>query len=120
MAEIVGPAQRIQFLGLFVDSIEECLEIPLDKLQALCDLTQSYSERIKLTRKELEVIGDEHMSFAGKVIYGACTFTRILIDALHRLKSAKQRIGVTILIRSELLWWKTFAGALNGLSYCSM
>lgn len=83
-SENLGPSSRIQFFGIIVDSQMECLELPLDKLARSTDLADRYSKEQKLTRKELEVIVG-HMSFAGKAIYGARTFSRGFIDAMHQL-----------------------------------
>lgn len=112
--KIVGPSQRIQFLGLIVDSVKERLELPSDKLVTFSNLTQSYSVRSNLTKKELETIVG-HMSFAGRAIFGARTFTRILIDAMKNLKTSRQHICVTKLLWAELQWWANFSSVVNGL-----
>lgn len=117
--KVVGPAPRVQFLGLIVDSSKQCLELPSDKLETLKTLARNYSRKSKLSKKELEVIVG-HMSFASKAVFGARTFTRIFIDAMHRLRNAKQHTRVTKLLRAELHWWENFAASFNGLCYCPM
>lgn len=73
IVEILGPSTRIQVLGVIADSRIECLELPLDKLAHLTELTDQYSEKQKLTREELEVILG-HTSFAEESIYPTRNF----------------------------------------------
>ena len=117
--KVVGPRQRITFLGLIIDSQMQRIELPPDKVKALADMALSLSQREKVTRKELEVIVG-HMSFAARAIYGARTFSRIFIDVLNKLALPSHKTRMTKLLKAELTWWHTLAATMNGLVPCSL
>lgn len=61
--KVSGPSCRIQFLGIVVDSFQQRLELPKDKLKALSSLAVFHTLRAKITKKQLQVLIG-HMSFA--------------------------------------------------------
>ena len=82
-----GPAQRIAFLGIMLDSVQQTLSCTPERLEELRSLL-SHAEcapAIKLTALET-LIGK--LSFATQVLPGARPFMRRMMDLLHgRLRS---------------------------------
>ena len=82
-----GPAQRIAFLGILLDSVQRTLSCTPERLEELRSLL-SHAETahaIKLTALET-LIGK--LSFATQVLPGARPFMRRMMDLLHdRLRS---------------------------------
>ena len=115
--KVIGPTQRVTFLGLTIDSVMQRIELPPEKIQALSDMASSLSQREKLTKKELEVLVG-HMSFAARAIYGARTFSRIFIDVMCKLALPHHKTRLTKLLKAELTWWHDYAAAMNGLVPC--
>ena len=111
------PSQRVQFLGLIIDSKLGRVELPDEKLKSLADLLNNFASRKKVTKKELQVLIG-HMSFAAKAIYGARTFMIIFIDAMSKLQKSSHKLRITAVLRYEISWWKSFASTLNGLHPC--
>ena len=78
-----GPAQRIAFLGIMLDSVSQTLSCTPERLQELRDLL-SQAERspsIKLSALR-SLIGK--LSFASQVLSGARPFMRRMMDLLQR------------------------------------
>ena len=115
--KVVGPTQRITFLGLIVDSAMQRIELPPEKVKTLVDMAFSLSQRGKVTRKELEILVG-HMSFAARAIYGARTFSRLFIDVMNKLALPSHKIRLTKLLKAELTWWHDYTGTMNGLVPC--
>ena len=117
--KVVSPSQRVQFLGLIIDSAQQRIELPKDKLQRLANLAEGLSQRRTVQRRELEVLVG-HMTFASKPIYGARTFTRLFIDALNSVSSQSHYVTLNKVLKRELQWWHRFATDLNGLCPCRL
>jgi hypothetical protein len=82
-----GPAQRIAFLGIMLDSVLQTLSCTPERLEELRTLLRQAerSPAIKLTALET-LIGK--LSFATQVLPGARPFMRRMLDLLHsRLRS---------------------------------
>ena len=82
-----GPSQRITFLGIVLDSVQQTLSCTPERLQELRSLLHEAEQRpaIKLTALET-LIGK--LSFATQVLPGARPFMRRMMDLLHgRLRS---------------------------------
>lgn len=114
-----GSGDAIVLFGLIVDSANNCIEVPVEKLQALKQMAFSHASKNKLTKKELETIVG-HFSFASRAIHGARTFSRIFIDKLCRLSWPSHHVCVSRLLRNELLWCYNFAADMNSLCYCEL
>ena len=117
--KVVSSRQRITFLGLTIDSSVQRIELPPEKIKTLADMAFSFSQRKKITRKDLEVIVG-HMSFAARAIYGERTFSRIFIDVMKTLALPHHKTRMTLLLKAELTWWHKYATAMNGLVPCLM
>ncbi|GAU94357.1 hypothetical protein RvY_06146 [Ramazzottius varieornatus] len=72
------------------------------------------STRRKATRAELEVFCG-HLTFAGRAVHGARTFTRIFLDGMSPLKEDTHRLRISAVLRNELQWWSEIAPLFNGL-----
>lgn len=99
--KLAGPTKRIQFLGLIIDSEAQCLELPEEKIRTLEQMIGVFLNRTKCSKRELQAPTGQ-MAFAGKVVFGARTFSRIFIDALSKLKRPTDHCRITRLLRAEL------------------
>lgn len=111
-----GPTPIIIFLGIIIDTIRQELRLPADKLARLVAMVTEWGRRKTCRRQELEsLIGT--LQHACRVIPPGRSFMR---RALSLLKGSKRSRHSTIRLnremRSDLLWWKTFAFSWNGAS----
>lgn len=117
--KVQEPSTRVKFLGLIIDFVHRRLELPLDKLAKLTETATQLSLRNKITKKELQhFLG--FASFASRAVYGARTFSRLIIDVMSSLTESSHRTRVTRVLRQEFSWWAEFSGAFNGLVPCPL
>lgn len=111
-----GPAVRICFLGIVIDTQTFELHLPRDKLSRLQDLLQSWVVRKFCQRHELEsLLG--HLSHAATVVKNGRTFLRQLFTLLSPVRRSHHFIHLNASARADLLWWKTFLQDWNGRSF---
>ncbi len=70
--------------------------------------------RKAVKKKELERLAGK-MVFVCSVVPGGRTFMREILDTLNRLRSQSHWAHLTGGFRADLLWWKRFAQAWNGV-----
>lgn len=112
-AKVISPGTRVQFLGYVIDSRLERVELPHDKVVRLSETVRALSSRNKSTKRELQVFLG-HACFASRAVYGARTFSRLLIDEMAKLDLPSHRTRVTTLLRKEFLWWVPLHPASTG------
>jgi len=114
-----GPATKLTFLGIEIDTINGELRLPRDKLHRLKSLLDDWGDRKGCTRKELEsLIG--LLNHACKVVRAGRSFLRRMIDllhAVHRLPGSKIPIRLSQGFRADLAWWQEFLVQWNGVSF---
>ena len=117
--KVEGPATRIKFLGLEVDTIEMLVKIPSDKLVDLKGVIKEFldtgKKRKKVTLRQLQsLIGK--LNFACRAITPGRAFCRRLIDATMGIKHPRHRIRVTSGMVDDLTVWHDFLENHNGVT----
>ena len=113
-----GPATRITFLGITIDTQAGQLSLPDEKLERLRSLLVSWGDRKVCTKKELEsLVGI--LNHACKVIRPGRSFLRRMFDLLKQHRKAYHKIRLNREFRSDLQWWSIFSTSWNGVSYLS-
>ena len=114
-----GPATRITYLGIEIDTQEGQLSLPAEKLERLQSLLASWGDRKVCSKKELEsLIGT--LNHACKVIRPGRSFLRRMIDLLKLNEKAHHQIRLNREFRSDLQWWTMFSTSWNGVSYLTV
>lgn len=88
----ICPTNRATFLGLIVDSKQQCLELSADKWLTLSGFADSALSGNKARRKELEMLAG-HMAFDLRAIYGARPFVRLSNYVLPRVELPNHMYG---------------------------
>ena len=120
-----GPSTTIEFLGIIIDTSQQELRLPADKLDRLQCLTDEWSHRLRkqrdnkcrpsCTRRELEsLLGMMH--HASTVIPAGKAFVRQMISLINTAKQPHHHIRLNNEFISDLTWWKIFAKHWNGSS----
>ena len=113
-----GPATRITFLGITIDTQAGQLSLPDEKLERLRFLLVSWGDHKVCTKKELEsLVGI--LNHACKVIRPGRSFLRRMFDLLKQHGKAYHKIRLNREFRSDLQWWSIFSTSWNGVSYLS-
>jgi hypothetical protein len=112
-AKTEGPAQRMVFLGLGLDSREQVLFVPDDKINKARALMGNFRTRSHTTRKHIQSLVGQ-LSFISTALPGARPFYRNLIDATRFLQSPMSPVTVTAGMKEDIDIWSRFLSKWNG------
>ena len=102
-----GPTQSIQFLGLGLDSREQVVFVPDDKVQDLLRLSADMRGREFTRKRHLQSLVGK-FSFVAAALPGARPFFRKLIDATRGHRSPFAKIPVSPEMLEDLAMWTHF------------
>jgi len=110
-----GPATELIFLGLKINSAEETVTIPEDKLIKLRELLTNLLSRNKCTLKEIQsVIGS--LNFACRAIAPGRAFLRRLINSIKKITKPHFHLRITQEMKADMQMWLKFMSEHNGVS----
>lgn len=109
-----GPVTKICFLGLFLDSEQMMVSIPVSKIQEimLTINTILHKDRCKL-REMQSLIG--MLNFACRAIAPGRPFCRRLINATKGIEKPHHHLRITKGMKNDLEMWKIFFQNFNGI-----
>ena len=110
-----GPSQRLSFLGVQLDSIEQTLSCTPARVSELTSLLRALRRERVVTRRHAEsLIGK--LSFAAKVLPGARPFMRRMLDTVHVCKSRRPTHPLRIDpgFRADVKFWLSHFASWNG------
>ena len=111
-----SPSQTSRYLGVIFDSVNMRLILPEDKMNKLFSELRFFEDRNRATKKQLQRLCGI-LSYCSKVIKGARTFSRRVIDLLKALPNGNPRIRLTNEFKADLDWWRKCASMFNGHAY---
>ena len=111
-----SPSQVTQYLGILFDSINMRLVLPQQKIDKLYSELDFFQNRSRATKRQLQKLCGI-LSYCAKVIKGARTFSRRVIDLLKGLPDGNPRIRLTKDFHKDLSWWRQCASRFNGEAY---
>ena len=110
------PTTCITFLGVVIDTTEQTISLPQDKLESLLQELQQFSTLERCTKRALlSLIGK--LAFAAKAIPAGRIFTRRLIDTSTHARLLHHHIHLSAATQADISWWLTFAKAWNGRAF---
>ena len=102
--KIEGPATTITYLGIQINSRDQTIQLPDDKVSELTTLLPTWLHKKKCTQKEiLSLIGK--LSFASKVIRPGRIFLRRLITVAYTVKRLHHFIYLNKEAQADIKWW---------------
>ena len=110
-----GPAQRLSFLGVLLDSVAQTVSCTPERVEELTTLLRSLLRQRVITRRHTaSLIGK--LSFAAHVLPGARPFMRRMLDTLHQCKSRRHSAPVRIDpgFRDDVRFWVKQLHLWNG------
>jgi len=115
----IGPASKLTFLGLQIDSVVQTVSVPQNKLEKITEKVQAAMQAKELSLKEIQsLIGS--LSFICKAISPGRAFLRRLINLTCGIKSAYYKIKLSKGAQADLRMWLTFLQHFNGTSIIPM
>lgn len=110
-----GPATRLVFLGIEIDTRRGRLALPEEKLSRLRREVDNWLGRRACRKRELEsLVGI--LQHAATVIPPGRTFVRRMIELMKGPRRPHHYIRLNQQFRADLHWWKVFAEAWNGVA----
>ena len=108
-----GPATKMVFLGILMDTVSMTLSLPQAKLDRLRAMILQWSGKCSCTKRELlSLIGC--LQHACCVIRPGRSFLRRMIDLSRGVRALHHRVRLNAGFRSDLIWWGCFLPVWNG------
>ena len=117
-----GPTSVLTFLGIEVDTIQQQVRLPQDKLLHLTSNVASWMRRTARPMPRRSAKKRDLLSLLGllhhvaSVVRPGRAFLRSLINAAARVQDLDHRVHLDSSARADLAWWHTFLGTWNGTS----
>ena len=112
--KVVYPTQRLVFLGVLLDTVQCSMSLPEDKLEALRSYLLEFSLRCRASKRQLQVLAGK-LNWACRVVYGARTFLRRILDQINQLKFPNAKFKFNQEFCADLSWWISFLSVFNGI-----
>ena len=109
------PATEMVCLGSLVNSEDLTLRVPDARLRELSDELHLWLSREQFTIKDLQSLLGK-LSFVTACVHASRIFLSHLLNALRRFPPHAKHQPVTLEMRQDLWWWKTFLPLFNGVS----
>ena len=103
--KVAQPAQRMTFLGIYIDCVAWTLSLPIDKLEKLKIYLSKWTVKQKATKKELQCLVGK-LNWAAKVVRGGRTFLRNLINLIMKVELAHHYVRLGVAARGDIAWWQ--------------
>lgn len=111
-----GPTTCLQYLGITLDSVNMEARLPLDKLDRITALLETFLTKRKCTKRELlSLLG--HLNFASRVIVQGRSFISYLLTLSGSVKELHHRVTISKSCQLELRMWHQHLSKWNGVSF---
>ncbi|MGH7238572.1 MAG: reverse transcriptase domain-containing protein, partial [Candidatus Saccharimonadales bacterium] len=116
----VEPTTRLVYLGITIDSNEMAISLGPDKITAIMELLDEWTDCDTCSMKQLQsVIGT--LQWAANVVTHGRTFIQRLRDLEHKYIHLDNHTDESAIIindesREDVEWWRTFIRQWNGVS----
>ena len=111
-----GPMTKMEYLGITLDTIEMCVQIPDNKVQELLKEINIIAFSKKVTLKQLQSLCGI-LAFCSRALPAGRTFSRRLYMATAKASKPYHYIRVSRNMFDDLMVWKLFLENFNGVSY---
>ena len=108
-----GPAQRLEFLGVTLDTIAQTLEVAPKRMIELLSLCDSWALKTSASRKDDRSLAGK-FAFAAACLPGARPFMRRVIDFAAAMSAHTHRRRIPLSLREDLSAWRHWLPTWNG------
>ena len=112
----VGPAQRVTFLSVDIDTRDCSMSLGAEKLAALHEKLSRFKCRARATKRQLQSLAGS-LNWACQVVRGGRFFLLRILDTIQHLRHARHKAKLGIDFKKDLSWWLTFLSTCNGRFY---
>jgi hypothetical protein len=112
--KVSGPERILSFLGISINCIERTLALPEKKLAEVKQLIDSWSNKKRCAKHDLQrLIGK--LNWCARVVVGGRTFIRGLINLMIKLKEQYHHTRLNAQAKADLAWWRTGLSLFHGV-----
>ena len=111
--KVIGPTQKLVFLGVEPDTLRCEMALPTGKLTEIHPLVSRSRTRRRASKKQLQQLGGK-LNWACRVVYGGRTFLRRILDMLNSLGSPSAESRLSTEFHEDIKWWHSFLTHFNG------
>ena len=113
MDKVDGPATKLVFLGLELDSVVQQIRLPTTKLNEILEELKHWLQRRKATKRDLlSLIGK--LAFAARAVPAGRLFLRRLITLSTKARHLHHHLRLNKDARADIIWWHSFLPSWNG------
>lgn len=116
--KVVGPTQRLTFLGVEIDTTQCTLSLNGEKLEKLHSELKQFKNRKRASKQQLQSIAGK-LNWACQAIRGGRFFLRRIIDSIQHLQQQRHKAQLSSEFHADLQWWLSFLHVFNGTVYFS-
>ena len=113
--KVIDPTQKITFLGVELNSIDMTLSLPPEKIQVFRQELQSFLNRKRASKMQLQSLAGR-LSWAASVVKGGRVFLRRIFNKIAMLRHGSHRAQLSAETRQDIRWWYQFIQMFNGRS----
>ena len=113
--KLVPPDTRVVCLGIVVDTVQQSISIPSEKLDIIKLTCAQWSSKVTCSKRELQSLLGSLLYIAKCVKYARCFLNRML--TLLRKNFDKKTIVITEEFKQDLKWFNTFLPVYNGVTF---
>lgn len=112
----LGPATRLEFLGVMLDTVEMKASLPVEKLERACSMARSLVASSVMTKRQvLSLLG--HLNFSMRVIPQGRSFISRLLVLASSVSGLLDHVRLDDGCRSDLSFWLQLLEGWNGVSF---
>ena len=115
---VVGPTQRITFLGVDINTKDCTLSLWDDKRQQLQHKLQQFQKKKRASKQQLQSLAGS-LYWASFVVRGGRSFLRRTLDAIKPLQQQNHKTRLSKAFYEDVQWWSSFLHVYNGTVYLS-
>ena len=111
--KVEGPATKITFLGIVIDSVSFTLELPKGKLDEFYVMLTQFASRKRASLRQLQQLAGR-LNWACQVVKGGRSYLRRILDIIKPLKLSHHKAVLPPSFFADIHWWLQFLPVFNG------
>lgn len=114
--KVVGPTQRITFLGIEIDTRDCTLSLGEQKLAKVHQQLDEFSKKRRASKQQLQRLAGL-LNWACQGIRGGKFFLRRILDAIKPLRQQNHKTKLSSEFHKDVQWWLAYLCTFNGVIY---
>ncbi len=111
--KLEGPARKLVFLGVGIDSTNMVLSLETSKIRELQADLRYIKNKTRASKRALQSLAGK-LNWACRVIYGGRIFLRRILDVIKNLKKQGHSARISGEILLDIEWWLDYLEEFNG------